>query len=81
MRKWQTVVHTGRPGASGSVSSCGDRATGPVEDIWCETIRSCSCTETVCPFRYADADRVLQGDELRKKHTPWCRQAVKVASV
>ena len=24
---------------------CGDRATAPIEEIWCEKIRGCSCRE------------------------------------
>ena len=31
----------GTSGPSESVSSCGDRATALIEDIWCEKIRGC----------------------------------------
>ena len=35
----------GRQGPSEGVSSCGDRATAPIEGIWCEKIRGCSCRD------------------------------------
>ena len=35
----------------GTVESAprGDRATAPIEDIWCEKIRGCSCGESNTP--------------------------------
>ena len=35
----------GRQGPSEGVSSCGDCATAPIDGIWREKIRGCSCTE------------------------------------
>jgi hypothetical protein len=32
----------GRPGPSEGLSSCGDRATAPIEGIWCKKIRRCA---------------------------------------
>jgi hypothetical protein len=60
----------------------GDRATVIIERIWCEKIRGCSYGgRGACFPATPDAERVPQGDEMRKNHTPWCRQAVKVGSV
>ena len=59
----------------------GDRATVIIERIWCEKFRGCSYGRRgACFPATPDAERVPQGDEMRKNHTPWCRQAVKVGS-
>lgn len=33
----------GRQGSSGGKKKRGDRATAPIENIWCEKMRGCSC--------------------------------------
>ena len=47
---WWTLRNGGRPGPSEGKRNCGDRATAPIEDIWCEKIRGCSIVR-LTPYR------------------------------
>ena len=51
------------------VRKCGDRATAPIEGIWCEKIRGCSYREAVrppqCPL-CPDSDQILRRREMTR---------------
>jgi hypothetical protein len=36
------------PGPVEGATLCGDRATAPIENIWCEKIRGCSYRDAAC---------------------------------
>src|SRR5258705_2787378 len=60
--------HQQQPRYCGGREERGDRATAPIEDIWCEKIRGCGYREAVrptrCPLR-PNSDQVPERRERR----------------
>ena len=50
----------------GGCSERGDRATEPIEDIWLEQIRGCSCRERSACALFPDSDQIPRHSEMTR---------------